>query len=93
MREAAAAVGAAIGQPDLPYVQASAAETRAALLAQGFSASAAGQLEGLARWLSTSPLASATAAAVEIQPTALEVFVREAFAPAYAQVSAAMACA
>jgi hypothetical protein len=42
------------------------------------SASAAAQIAALARWLSTSPLASASVAAVEVQPTTLEAFVREA---------------
>lgn len=88
MREAAAAIGAAIGKPQLPYVQVPAAEMTAALRAQGFSADAASQLEALSRWLSTSPLASASVAPVEVQPTSLEAFARDRFAPAYAQAAA-----
>ena len=84
MRAAAAALGAAIGRPGLPYVQSAPADAKAALRASGFAADAADQLERLAQWLSTSPLASATAAAVEVQPTTIEAFARETFAPAFA---------
>ena len=83
-REVAEAIGAAIGRPQLPYVQVDPSEARAAMLAQGFSESACDQLVALARWLSTSPLASAGAGSVEIQPTTIESFAREIFAPAYA---------
>ena len=75
-------LGEAIGQPGMPYVQTSAEEMKAVLLAQGFSSDAADQLEALARWLSTSPLASVSAAPVEVQPTTLEMFARDTFAPA-----------
>lgn len=88
MRQAAAALGAAIGQPGLPYVQADPAEAKAALRQHGFSADAADQIEQLARWLSTSPLASAAAGPVEVQTTTIEAFAREAFAPALAQAAA-----
>jgi uncharacterized protein YbjT (DUF2867 family) len=81
MREAAAALGAAIGRPGLPYVQSPPADAKAALQAHGFSADAAEQLDVLARWLSTSPLASASAGPVEVQPTTIEVFARDVFAP------------
>lgn len=81
MRQAAAALGAAIGRPDLPYVQVSPAEAKPAMMAQGFSADAADQLEALARWLSTSPLASTHAAPVAIQPTTIEAFARTSVAP------------
>jgi uncharacterized protein YbjT (DUF2867 family) len=89
MREAAAAVGAAIGKPGLQYVQMPPAQAKAELRAHGFSADAADQLEVLARWLSTSPLASAAAAPVAVQATTLEAFAREVFAPAYAQMAVA----
>ena len=89
MREAAAALGAAIGKPDLQYVQSAPGEARAVLLSQGFSASAADQLEILAQWLSTSALDSARMAPVAVQPTTIEVFARECFAPTYAQLAAA----
>jgi uncharacterized protein YbjT (DUF2867 family) len=87
LREAAAALGAAIGKPSLPYVQTAPADAKAQLRAVGFSANAADQLEALARWLSTSPLASATAGPVAVQPTTLEMFAREVFAPAWRQAA------
>jgi len=82
MREAAAVLGAAIGNPGLQYVQAPPAAMKAALQAEGFSADAADQLEALAQWLSSEPLASVAAAPVAVQPTTLEDFAREVFAPA-----------
>lgn len=89
MRGAAAAIGAAIGQPGLPYVQSRPDEGKAQLRAHGFSASAADQIEALARWLSTSPLASAAVAPVELQPTTLQAFARDVFAPAYRELAPA----
>lgn len=86
-REVAATLGAAIGKPGLPYVQAPAEDMKATLRSHGFSADAANQLEALARWLSTSPLGSAEGVPAEVQPTTLADFARERFAPAYAQVS------
>lgn len=86
--QAAAVLGEAVGRPGLPYVQAPAEEAKAMLRAQGFSADAADQLERLALWLSTSPLASASAGPVEVQPTTLEAFAREVFAAAYAEAPA-----
>lgn len=90
MREAAAALGAAIGRPGLPYAQSAPAEVKAALQAHGFSPSAADQLEVLAHWLSTSPLASAHAGPVEVQPTTIDAFARDEFAPAYAAAAGAV---
>ncbi|QJW83801.1 hypothetical protein HK414_06680 [Ramlibacter terrae] len=87
MREAAAALGAAIGRPNLPYVQSAPAEAKAMLRAHGFSADAADQIEALAQWLSTSPLASAVAGPVALQPTTIETFAQETFAPAYARLA------
>lgn len=87
--EVAAILGEAIGKPGLPYVQSSPDEVKALLLEQGFSPNAADQLEALARWLSTSAIASVSAAPVEIQPTTLETFAREVFSRAYNRVVAA----
>ena len=87
MQEAAAALGAAIGQPALAYVQSSFGEGKAALREHGFSASAADQMEELARWLSTSPLASTRVAPVDVQPTTIEAFAREVFAPVHARLA------
>jgi uncharacterized protein YbjT (DUF2867 family) len=88
MREAAAALGAAIGRPGLAYVASSPADVKPVLQAHGFSADAADQLEALARWLSTSPLGSVGVAPVEVQPTSLDAFARDVFAPAYAAMAA-----
>jgi uncharacterized protein YbjT (DUF2867 family) len=88
-REVAEAIGAAIGQPQLPYVQIDPSEARTAMLAHGFSDSACDRLTALARWLSTSPLASAGAGSVEVQPTTLQAFAREVFAPAHAAFASA----
>ncbi len=85
MRDAALALGKAIGNPNLPYVQTEPAETKAELLAHGFSAHAADQLEALARWLSTSAIDSVNVAPVAVQPTTIEAFAREVFAPAFVQ--------
>ncbi|MES2960163.1 MAG: hypothetical protein V4792_18395 [Pseudomonadota bacterium] len=87
-REAAAAIGAAIGRPGLEYVQSSAAQAKSALRALGFSADAADPLEALSRWLSTSSLASAGVAPVAAQPTTSEAFARERFAPVFARMAA-----
>lgn len=86
-RDVAAAIGAAIARPGLAYVQSVPAEAKAMLREYGFSADAADQLEVLARWLSTSPLGSATVAPVVVQPTTIEVFARHSFAPALAQLA------
>ncbi len=82
-REVAAVLGEAIGQPGLPYVQSSPEEVKPLLMQQGFSSDAADQLEALAHWLSTSPMASVSAAPAETQPTTLQAFASEVFAPAY----------
>ena len=82
-REVAAVLGGAIGQPGLPYVQSGPEEVKPLLMQQGFSSDAADQLEALARWLSTSPMASVSAAPAQTQPTTLQAFAIEVFAPAY----------
>lgn len=87
--EVAAAIGDAIGRPGLPYVQSVPQDTRQLLLAQGFSPDAVDQLEALARWLSTSAMASVSAAPAEVQPTTLQTFARDTFLPAYTQALSA----
>lgn len=79
MREAASAIGAALGKPALPYVQLTPEQAKPALVAQGFSADAADQLAALARWV-TSSLASTRAAPVLVQPTTIEAFARASLA-------------
>lgn len=91
MREAAATIGMAIGKPGLQYLQTPPAEAKAMLREQGFSADAADQIEALARWLSTSPLASAAVAPAEVQPITLEAFARDRFVPAHARAAGQIA--
>jgi uncharacterized protein YbjT (DUF2867 family) len=84
----AGVLGAATGNPGLQYLQVAPAEMKAALRAEGLSADAADQLEALARWLSTAALASVAAGPVAVQPTTVEDFARDVFAPACAQAAA-----
>lgn len=72
-RETAALLGAAIGRPELAYVQAEPAQARAAMLQAGLSADAVEQMVELARWLSASPR-STLPGPVEVTPTTLERF-------------------
>ncbi len=88
--DVAAVLGKAIGRPELVYVQTPAEDMKAVLLDQGFSKDAADQLDALARWLSTSPLAAVAVAPAEIQPTTLEAFARDVFAPAYLATQASL---
>lgn len=88
MRRVAAALGAAAGHASLPYAQVPPADMTAALRAEGFSADAANQLAELAQWLSSgTALASLEAGPVAVQPTTLEDFAREVFAPACLQAA------
>jgi uncharacterized protein YbjT (DUF2867 family) len=83
-RETAKILGAAIGRPDLPYVQFGYEDTRKALLGFGFSPDVArlfvemyeGFNEG--RIVPTQGRGAATTT-----PTTLDTFAREVFAPAY----------
>ncbi len=88
MRAAAALLGQAIGRDALAYFQSPAAQVKEQLLEAGFSEDAADQMEALARWLSTSPLASMSVAPAEVQPTDFARFARDVFAPAYAALAA-----
>lgn len=87
MREVAGALGAACGNPGLQYLQLAPTEMKPALQAEGLSADAADQLEELAHWLSTDAMASVAAAPAAVQPTTIEDFAREIFAPACAHAA------
>ncbi len=83
-REATAILGAAIGRPDLPYIESSYEEYRTNLVGMGFSVSAADTL--VHTWIavnegpgSTYPSRNAS----NTTPTTLEEFVRDTFVPAY----------
>jgi len=83
-REATAILGAAIGRPDLPYIELSYEEYRTNLVGMGFSASAA---ETLAQtWVAVnegSGNPNLSRDATNTTPTTLEEFARDTFAPAY----------
>lgn len=84
MKEATALLGAAIGKPDLAYVQADPEEGRAALIQQGFSANAAAQLMEMSAAFSTGRLdGEYDKGPTEITPTTLEGFAATVFRPAF----------
>lgn len=80
-QQAAAILGAAIGRPDLPYVQAEPAQGKAAMLQIGFSADVVEQMAEMAQWLSQGTHRTLPGP-VEVTPTTLEAFaprLREAY--------------
>ena len=84
MREATARLGAAIGKPDLAYLQADPQQCKAALMQIGFSASAASQLEEMSAAFSTGILnGELEKGPTEITDTTLEQFADTAFKPAF----------
>jgi uncharacterized protein YbjT (DUF2867 family) len=84
MREVTALLGAAIGTPDLAYVQSDPQQARAALLQQGFSASAAAQLEEMSAAFSAGRLdGEYDKGPTEITPTTLARFAADVFKPAF----------
>jgi uncharacterized protein YbjT (DUF2867 family) len=83
-REATAILGAAIGRPDLPYVEWSPAESRENLLGVGFSASRADALLQLQATLNAGqPTIYPPRSAANTTPTSLEEFACDTFVPAY----------
>ncbi|MDR6428891.1 uncharacterized protein YbjT (DUF2867 family) [Variovorax beijingensis] len=84
MKEATALLGAAIGKPDLAYVQSEPEEGRAALMQQGFSADAAAQLAEMSTAFSTGRLdGEYDKGPTEITPTTLADFAATVFRPAF----------
>lgn len=84
MKEATAVLGAAIGKPDLAYVQSDPEQGRAALMQQGFSANAAAQLVEMSAAFSTGRLdGEYDKGPAEITPTTLADFAAAAFRPAF----------
>ena len=83
-REATAILGAAVGRPDLPYIEWSYQEAREKMLLAGFSVGRADALLDLqmaineGRGYTTLPRDAANTT-----PTTLEAFACETFAPAY----------
>lgn len=84
MKEATALLGAAIGKPDLAYVQSDPEEGRAALMQQGFSANAAAQLVEMSAAFSTGRLdGEYDKGPTEITPATLADFAATVFRPAF----------
>lgn len=84
MKEATALLGKAIGRPDLAYVQSDPEQAKAALMQQGFSASAAAQLEEMSAAFSTGRLdGEYDKGPTEITPTTLADFAARVFRPAF----------
>ncbi|MDX2193324.1 MAG: NAD(P)H-binding protein [Gemmatimonadales bacterium] len=82
--EAARIVGAAIGKPELQYVQFPAADAQAAMVGMGMSPSMAAGLVELATGHEAGNLVSlAGRSAANTTPTTLEQFAAEVFAPAF----------
>jgi uncharacterized protein YbjT (DUF2867 family) len=83
-REATAILGAAIGRPELPYVEWSPTEARENLLRSGFSASRADALLQLQATANEGrPTIYPSRSAANTTPTTLEEFAYETFVPAY----------
>lgn len=90
MSESTALIGAAIGKPDLAYVQADSRQGREALMEHGFSASGAAQIEEMSRAFSAGRLnGEYEKGPTEIAPTTLASFVKAVFKPAYAAAARA----
>ncbi len=84
MREATAILGAAIDKPDLAYVQSDPQQGKTALMQQGFTASAAAQLEEMSAAFSTGRLdGEYDKGPTEITPTTLDRFAATVFRPAF----------
>ncbi|WP_157615933.1 NAD(P)H-binding protein [Variovorax paradoxus] len=84
MKEATALLGEAIGRPDLAYVQSDPEQAKAALMQQGFSASAAAQLAEMSEAFSLGRLdGEYDKGPTEITPTTLADFAARVFRPAF----------
>ncbi|HZP91723.1 MAG TPA: NAD(P)H-binding protein [Burkholderiales bacterium] len=84
MAEAARVLGAAIGKPDLKYVQADPAQAKQGMVAAGFSRNVAGLFEEMSKALSDGRINATFARdAGSAAPTTLESFAKEVFAPAW----------
>ncbi|MFC4307948.1 NAD(P)H-binding protein [Steroidobacter flavus] len=84
MRESTQLLGAAIGKPDLAYVQADLVQGKAALLQFGLSASGADQIAEMSAAFSAGLLnGEYEKGPTELAPTTLESFAATVFKPAY----------
>ncbi len=88
MREATARLGAALGKPDLAYVQADPEQGKAALMQIGFSASAAALLEEMSAAFSSGILnGQHEKGPTGTTRTTLEEFADRVFKPAFVAIS------
>lgn len=84
MAEATALLGAAIGKPALPYLQADPAPAKAAMMGHGFSADAASRFEEMSAAFSARRLdGEHEKGPTEVTPTTLEAWARATFRPAF----------
>ena len=83
LRELTAQLGAAIGQPNLPYVQFTPEETKAGVLASGGSASFADRYVELSMAFDRGLLNYEQRTTQTTTPTTVEAFAQRVFAPAY----------
>jgi uncharacterized protein YbjT (DUF2867 family) len=83
-QEASAILGAAIGKPDLGYVQFSPEQSRQAMIGMGISGAAADSILEMIHGFCSGHLGSRQArSARSTTPTTLEEFARTVFAPAF----------
>lgn len=84
MAEAAGIIGAAIGKPELQYVQSPPSQARDVLVQIGLSPNVADLILEMSAALNSGLVAaSEVRSAANTTPTSLETFVREQFVPAY----------
>lgn len=83
--EATKILGAAIGRPDLPYVQFPPDATKGALVGQGFSESLADDYVEMSQGFNSGHIGNEPRSKANTTPTSLEEFAGEVFAPAYAR--------
>ena len=89
MQEATAALGQAIGRPELPYQQLSYEAARAGALKAGLSASMADLFEALNRSTNETDEMRVERTPEATTPTTIEEFARTVFAPAFQQATGA----
>lgn len=82
--EATAILGAAIGRPDLKYVEFPEADARKGMIGAGFSESVADEFLEMNRALSSGLIKGEARSTANTTPTTLEEFAKTVFAPAFA---------
>ena len=86
MQDATAALGQAIGRPDLPYIQLSSDQARQGMLQAGMSASMVDLMDEMIRTQNAGQVVERDVrTAASTTPTTLEAFAQTVFAPAFQQ--------